>query len=181
MEVAITESAGVPAGSILSLRAGNTRRQTSVPSAEPLRFPNLPMNARNLKVDLMQSVGTAHLKLDGYDGTGVYSLPVQLSGNTAHLSLRIEEQPAHCGKRSAELKQVDRTETPAMEAAGSQLKVATDTKAYSEAHNLSDAVQELMLEVVSERPEEPFAFIAAFLEAKALEQGETGTADKCRK
>jgi len=50
MEVLVTDAKGLPEGCVLSIRAGNTRRQAPLPLNEPFRFPNLPLNAKNFKV-----------------------------------------------------------------------------------------------------------------------------------
>jgi hypothetical protein len=51
-------------------------------------------------------------------------------------------------------------------------KVARDTREYARDHNLHNLVQEMLQYVLRERPDAPYAFMAAYLKRKAQERGE---------
>jgi len=190
MEVAVFETDGLPEGCILSIRAGNTRRQAPLPLAEPFRFPNLPFNARHFKVDVLHTQGSGRLDINAGGEEESYMVPVWLSdGSEAKVGLTVREQPSLCGKRAAELKQLDRNirtneaspvadgktqaePTTTMPPNQKASKVARDTREYARDHNLHNLVQEMLQYVLRERPDAPYAFMASYLKRKAHERGE---------
>lgn len=191
MEVAVFETNGLPEGCILSIRAGNTRRQAPLPLAEPFRFPNLPFNARHFKVDVLHTQGSGRLDINAGGEEESYMVPVWLSdGSEAKVGLTVREQPSLCGKRAAELKQLDRnmrsnevspegkTQAESTKDMSPNLanqkasKVARDTREYARDHNLHNLVQEMLQYVLRERPDAPYAFMSSYLKRKAQERGE---------
>lgn len=186
MEVLVFDTKDLPEGCILSIRAGNTRRQAPLPLTEPFRFPNLPFNARHFKVDVLSTRGSGRLEINAGKDEESYFIPVQLSeGVEAKVGLTVREQPSLCGKRAAELKQLDRSlrvesapepSVSAVSAVGSPRekasKVARDTREYARDHNLHNLVQEMLQYVLRERPDAPYSFMSAYLRRKAEERGE---------
>jgi len=187
MEVAVFDTSDLPDGCILSIRAGNTRRQAPLPLSEPFRFPNLPFNARHFKVDVLHTRGSGRLDINAGREEESYVVPVALTdGTEAKVSLVVREQPSLCGKRAAELKQLDRnmrtditgsptveSPTPGAISPGDKAsKVAQDTREYARDHNLHNLVQEMLQYVLRERPEAPYAFMSSYLRRKAQERGE---------
>lgn len=183
------DTSNLPVGCILSIRAGNTRRQAPLPLTEPFRFPNLPFNARHFKVDVLHTRGSGRLDITAGGQEESYVVPVALlDGGEAKVGLTIREQPSLCGKRAAELKQLDRSmradsaASPTVESVtptgngfspGSKAsKVARDTREYARDHNLHNLVQEMLQYVLRERPEAPYAFMSSYLKRKAQERGE---------
>jgi hypothetical protein len=158
--------------------------------SEPFRFPNLPFNARHFKVDVLHTRGSGRLDINAGSDEESYIVPVWLSdGSEAKIGLTVREQPSLCGKRAAELKQLDRnmraeaspitdgktpSELPTNVAAANQKasKVARDTREYARDHNLHNLVQEMLQYVLRERPEAPYAFMSSYLRRKAQERGE---------
>lgn len=189
MEVAVFDTADLPPGCILSIRAGNTRRQAPLPLTEPFRFPNLPFNARHFKVDVLHTRGSGRLDINAGGDEESYIVPLQLvDGSEVKVGLTVREQPSLCGKRAAELKQLDRSmraaeavSSPAVDPAtptgtaspgDKASKVARDTREYARDHNLHNLVQEMLQYVLRERPEAPYAFMSSYLKRKAQERGE---------
>jgi len=185
----VFDTTNLPEGCILSIRAGNTRRQAPLPLSEPFRFPNLPFNARHFKVDVLHTRGSGRLDINAGRDEESYVVPVTLiDGTEAKVGLTVREQPALCGKRAAELKQLDRnmrvdaansptvepiTPTPGGASPGDKAsKVARDTREYARDHNLHNLVQEMLQYVLRERPEAPYAFMSSYLKRKAQERGE---------
>jgi len=188
MEVLVFDTQDLPDGCILSIRAGNTRRQAPLPLTEPFRFPNLPFNARHFKVDVLSTRGSGRLEINAGKEEESYFVPVQLSdGQEAKVGLTVREQPSLCGKRAAELKQLDRSlrvDSAITESSVSAqnsprekaTKVARDTREYARDHNLHNLVQEMLQYVLRERPDAPYSFMSAYLRRKAEERGEKSQA-----
>jgi len=192
MEVSVYDTSGIPEGCILSVRAGNTRRQAPVPLAEPLRFPNLPFNAKQFKVDVLKLLGTARLNIEATQEVESYTLNMDVGDNVGKVTvgLTVREAPALCGKRAAELKAFDRhvqspaspslQESPATLSAcpsppatsDEMSKAVQDTRDYAREHNIPNLVQEMLQNVLRERPAAPFSAMAAYLGRLAVERGE---------
>jgi len=189
MEVLVTDTNDLPEGSIVSIRAGSTRRQAPIPLAEPFRFPHLPFNAKHFKVDIMSTVGTGRLDINTGREVEVYDVPLRMAdGKETKVGLTVREEPSLCGKRAAELKQFDRSLRTGADSAGTisqnpscpqtpsnsvdKAKAVLDTRMYSRDHNLAGVVQEMLQFVLRERPDSPYAFMAAYLRRKAQERGE---------
>merc|ERR1719382_2035957 len=190
MEVSVSSTSGLPEGCVLSVRAGSTRRQAPVPLAEPLRFPSLPFNAKQFKVDVLQALGTARLDIDAANSVESYTVDLDLldelgkATGRASVALTVREEPALCGKRACELKQVDRSmrssdvssvagvepaeqsrpgttsSLAAQQSSDGQLKAMRDTRDYAQAHNIPNLVQEMLQNVLRERPANPFSVMA---------------------
>jgi len=182
----VFDTTDLPEGSILSIRAGNTRRQAPLPLTEPFRFPNLPFNARHFKVDVLHTRGSGRLDINAGGEEESYFVPIALTdGAEAKIGLTVREQPSLCGKRAAELKQLDRNMrvegAPPAESnspngcsttADKASKVARDTREYARDHNLHNLVQEMLQYVLRERPDAPYAFMSSYFKRKAQERGE---------
>lgn len=184
MQVHVSDVKNVPDGSILSIRAGQTRRQAPLPLAEPLRFPNLPLNAKHFKVDILSSLGTTRLEIEARRPEEAYAVRVDLNnGQTATATLTVREEPSLCGKQSAELKQFERNlrcesigKTPepiaSTRASPSPVGAKLDTREYAREHNLSGVVQAMLQQVLLCRPECPYEFMSEYLRKCSLEHGE---------
>mmetsp|Transcript_43818 Transcript_43818/g.80013 ORF Transcript_43818/g.80013 Transcript_43818/m.80013 type:complete len:317 (-) Transcript_43818:49-999(-) len=181
MEVHVAEASGLPEGTILSIRAGTTRRQAPLPVTEPFRFPNLPFNAQNFKVDVMQTLGVARLDLNPLEmgASDLVTLPIPLlDGSEASIQFSVREEPMLCGKRAAELKQFEmmrRDGTDDENVAGSQeekLRAAMEARAYARQHNLNGVVQEMLQYILRSKPEAPYSMMADYFRSKAEEMGE---------
>lgn len=185
MEVSVFETVGLPDGCLLSVRAGNTRRQAPVPLAEPLRFPNLPFNAKQFKVDVLKLLGNARLNINATKEVESYTVDIDVGDNIGKVTigLTVKEEPSLCGKRAAELKQFDRnvrTPVPDIQSASpsppgtseDMFKAVQDTRDYAREHNIPNLVQEMLQHVLRERPDAPYSAMAAYLNRLAVERGE---------
>mmetsp|Transcript_25184 Transcript_25184/g.57926 ORF Transcript_25184/g.57926 Transcript_25184/m.57926 type:complete len:315 (-) Transcript_25184:1-945(-) len=177
MEVYVAEVKGLPEGTILSIRAGTTRRQAPLPITEPFRFPNLPFNAQNFKVDVMQTLGVARLDLNPLEMGPTVTLPIPLQdGSEASIQFSVREEPLLCGKRAAELKKFEMMQRDGNDDdAGSQeekLRTAMEARAYARQHNLNAVMQEMLQYVLRSKPEAPYSLMADYFRSKAEEMGE---------
>lgn len=197
----------IPDGSILSIRAGSTRRQAPLPLQEPLRFPNLPVTARSLKVDVLKSMGSSRLEIDAKQDLEMYSVSIPINDNgirpTGSLSLVVKEEPSLCGKRAADLKAMDRiirTESSVQQTATpSPILVAddiaklspscspvrgleaskADARDYARDHGLLGVVQEMLQFVLRERPDAPYSTMSDFMRRRSLQLGELAPPPAC--
>lgn len=187
MEVSIPIIKGLPTGCLLSVRAGNTRRQAPVPVVEPLRFPSLPYNAKNFKIDVLNTLGSARLDIHGHGDVESHSVPITLAtGQEVEVGIQVKEEPSLCGKRAWELKQLDCGTIPAVNSQDpakdqtlsvssmdrEKLQAANETRLYANEHNIPRIVQEMLQWVLRERPQTPFSEMAAYFARKAEESGE---------
>lgn len=205
MEVQVTDCVGLPPGCLLSIRAGNTRRQAQVPLSEPLRFPNLPFNAKQFKVDVLQALGSARLNIEARGCPETYTVGFELAdregqaAGRASLNLTVREEPSLCGKRSHELKQVDmllRSEgclssveadarpgtalSMAADSDGGVPKALRETREYAAAYNIPNIVQDMLQSVLRERPQNPFSVMAAHMRRIAEQRAEEAVGELCR-
>jgi len=186
MEVSVLSAEGLPEGCILSIRAGNTRRQAPLPLTEPFRFPSLPFNAKHFKVDVLSTHGGGRLDINVGKEEETYTVPVKtVDGQQVSVGLLVRENPTLCGKRAAELKQMDRglrsgdetggggtsPNTPATPGEKAN-QVVRDTREYAREHNLNGMVQEMLQYVLRERPDAPYSFMSAFLRSRGESRGE---------
>lgn len=179
MEVSIFEAAGLPEGAILSVRAGSTRRQAPVPLSGPLRFPNLPFNAKQFKVDVMQTLGSSKVEINANKELESYSVSVDIgSGQQARVGFTVREQPSLCGKRACELKQVDKypegilEEPSPVQLPPEKARAALDSRSYAREHNIPNLVQEMLQHVLREKPDSPFMVMSEYFKRKGEEMGE---------
>lgn len=164
MEVHVAGAGGLPLGSVLSVKAGQTRRQAplNLVEGQPLRFPSLPFNAKPFKVEVLAPLGG--LAVDLVPGTESYRVPI----GEAYINLEVKEAPQHCGKSAAALKAADRN-TGGDAAVQSRVAAALSARDYLDDHNLVSVVQEMVHFVIRERPPRPYAFMSAYLGRKSQE------------
>lgn len=63
MDVIVKEASGIESDTIVSIRAGSTRRQGRLILDQPFCFPNLLVNASPFNVDLLRNVASAKLNV----------------------------------------------------------------------------------------------------------------------
>lgn len=187
MEVAVAESNGIPDGCLLSVRAGNTRRQAIVPLTEPFRFPNLPFNAKQFKIDVLKPLGSTRLDINAQNVVESYNVAVQLAGESklASLSLSIRENPGLCGRRqdcisdkpghiSLASNEPSRPGTTASHCRQDDgiIRAVRDTREYAQTHNIPNIMQEMLQGALRDRPRNPFSQMATQLARLAQERNE---------
>lgn len=191
MEVIVTETRGLPEGCILSIRAGTTRRQAPLPLKDSFRFPSLPLNAKQFKIDVLESAGGSRLEISSGLPEEMHTVPLlMVSGQKASVSLKIREEPSLCGKRANELKSMEKVRrggapvapgaeqsavsdpSDATDPQDAALKLAAQARAYADDHNLPAVVQDLLQYVLREQPVAPYSVMAAYFNQRASENKE---------
>jgi len=157
MEVMVQRLEGIEAGSIVSIRAGATRRQAAAPLDQPLAFPMLPFNAGSLKVDLLKPIASCRVDI----GAAADAYPVvfpanETGGGHIALELAVKEAPHLCGSGGQGGRDL-------ADDKDKQANAEDAARAYLEKFRLMGFVGELLQYIIREQPEDPYAFMAAYL------------------
>eukprot|EP00443_Scrippsiella_acuminata_P111992 CAMPEP_0115576416 /NCGR_PEP_ID=MMETSP0272-20121206/2544_1 /TAXON_ID=71861 /ORGANISM="Scrippsiella trochoidea, Strain CCMP3099" /LENGTH=3038 /DNA_ID=CAMNT_0003011193 /DNA_START=42 /DNA_END=9158 /DNA_ORIENTATION=- len=147
MEVSVQKATGFPEGSILSIRAGQLRRQGPIACPKAMSFGTTIMDANPFKVDVYAPLASKRVTL--VPKTESYSLCFEGDGGM-QLDLCVKEAASTNGASSdgvVESRQARRQ------------KAAVETQDYIEQHKLVQFVQNLMQSVLAEKPADPFAYI----------------------
>lgn len=178
MDVIVKEASGIESDTIVSIRAGSTRRQGRLILDQPFCFPNLLVNASPFNVDLLRNVASA--KLNVSPDVEDYEVIFPQTGQTGSMSmtLQLKEDPKQCGLRS---KNRMRAGT-AVDCAGGngtweaakkmmldqpeerQATAAAAACAYLDRFNLLNFMQEMLQYIVREKPENPFVSMSEYLQ-----------------
>ncbi|OLP82881.1 6-phosphofructokinase 3 [Symbiodinium microadriaticum] len=148
MEVVVENASGIPEGSILSIRAGNVRRQGTLSTDKPVQFAQTSLlDACPFKVDIFAPLGSSRLVLrpknDRYtvsfgDSEKKMSLDLLVQG----LSAAGPDKPQLTAPRE---------------------ELLSDTEAYLERHELQRFIQNLITSVLADKPDDPYAYMAHHL------------------
>ncbi|OLP96213.1 hypothetical protein AK812_SmicGene21567 [Symbiodinium microadriaticum] len=92
MEVTLSDTIGLPQGTLLSIRVGSTRRQAVVDSKFKLVFPKGCKHGEDVKVDALQQIGSNMMKYN--ESVGRYDLDLDDFGSKVSLHMREVIQPA---------------------------------------------------------------------------------------
>lgn len=150
MEVSVTGSQGIPDGSILSIRAGQVRRQGNLAPNKPMHFEKGPMQASPFKIDVFAPIASSRLTLT--PGGGNYAVSLK-DGMLIDLMVKPTEANGNGHLGSNE----DIRETQSRQSR--RQKAALDTQAYIEEHQLVQFVQNLMQSVLAEKPMDPYKYM----------------------
>eukprot|EP00746_Dinoflagellata_sp_MGD_P124046 gnl/MRDRNA2_/MRDRNA2_58652_c0_seq1.p1 gnl/MRDRNA2_/MRDRNA2_58652_c0~~gnl/MRDRNA2_/MRDRNA2_58652_c0_seq1.p1 ORF type:complete len:480 (-),score=107.64 gnl/MRDRNA2_/MRDRNA2_58652_c0_seq1:43-1482(-) len=149
MELLVTGTEGIPEDSILSVRAGATRRQAPVTPAHPFKFPTGPDDANPFKVDVLAPIGGARLILK--PGEEKYTIPIESEGEEAShrnlppMSVTLAVKENTDGRKCSPAKRHTQ---------------ASAARTYLDEHNLVEFAQSLLQSVIKEKPEHPYTFMA---------------------
>jgi len=151
MEVNLITKNEIPEESILSIRAGTVRRQATIASGRPFRFPKISMDENPLKIDILKQIGSAYLVMK--PGEEQYKVTFQTSEGVPSMACEVEVKPVEIleGMDTGNGEVVDKK----AEAAS-----AKEAKDYLENHKVLQFVQAVLQTVIKERPSDPYAYIA---------------------
>jgi len=172
MEVSILNAEGAAADpdTVVSIRAGTSRRQGTIQLDKKLYFPVGYQDAVPFKIDLLRHVGTAQATVLPEDNA--YDVPIEPpTGNGPHpmkLSFRIGNKPLLCGRARADTK-----DKAAPELNKLAVPAAAQARRYFDEHNIMRLVQALLEALIRDQPEDPFDYIEAFWARLSLGKDET--------
>mmetsp|Transcript_98003 Transcript_98003/g.189226 ORF Transcript_98003/g.189226 Transcript_98003/m.189226 type:complete len:350 (-) Transcript_98003:260-1309(-) len=169
MEVTVLSATGAASDldSIVSIRAGTSRRQGAVQLEKKLHFPVSFQEANPFKVDLLRHVGSGQATLNPDPQDEVYAVPLEPpvgawdNKATAQLHLRVSTRPLLCGRNRAEgkandpIKSMENMEDPLQGA-------AAQARRYFDDHNVMRLVQALLEALVRDQPDDPWEYMGKF-------------------
>lgn len=171
--------------SILSIRAGTSRRQGAVEANKAIHFPVSIAEAQPFKVDFLRQVcaGETTVPITGWESlTRTVELqPPGAAGEkdrpAMRLDLRIAAKPQICGRsRGATAAAAMKSSGPegkAFDVCDNQEKTAVQVGQYFDDHNMKPVVQALLEAIVREKPADPRDFIAQFMESVVVSRDGT--------
>jgi hypothetical protein len=168
MEIVVEDSGGLPIGSVLSIHAGGFQSQAAI---EPNAVIQLPLfsGAEDVRVELMSQVGTHSFEL--MPGQEVYTVPIKpadeknygqevtLELQMRDLSGRDQHQPNDQSPTSGANVVEGRPPSPKR-----KLQTALTMRTYLDNHNVLAQMQELLQDVIAQRPGDPVDFMIQRLE-----------------
>lgn len=151
-EIAILSYTGIPGDALLSVRAGTVRRQATVNSGKPYKFPKIGIAESPVKIDVYRPIGTAYLVMKpGEDRYNANFTGKLADGMSCEFEVRASgpEDPLE-------------KEREAQQNARTVAKESEDAQEYLQRHSILDFVQAVLQTVIKERPEDPYAHMARY-------------------
>jgi len=150
---------GVPKTSVISVRAGGTRRQAQLNMLDrPLKFPCKPEECATFKVDVLDLLGTGRLAYRPDESE--YSLALDPPDETAPqraievaFSIRRRGEPRFPDSGD------DRHLSGAEEERALDEKREVSAREYLEKHGLTSFMQFLMQSLMKDKPSDPYQFL----------------------
>ncbi|CAE8586297.1 unnamed protein product, partial [Polarella glacialis] len=169
MELFVLESFGLPTDGVLSVRCGSSRRQSPLPCTVPFQLPKMPWP---LRIEAMAWRGWSRpqvtLEAGSIGPDGLFKVPLEShDGHPMSVTFRLQVLGPPDGDSKVALEtSVDNSgidEALLSLDAGKTVKkkekeIAID--AYLSIHDLNGFMRTLFAELISEQPEDPYAFIA---------------------
>jgi len=141
------------------------RRQVTTSSGRAIRFPKLSMDESPVKVDILQSVGTAFLVLR--PGESQYNLSFNCPGDQKPMCAEFVLRESEI-KKNGDMVKDDLTK-PCNKTA------AKDAKDYLEMHRIFQVLQALVEVLIKDRPERPYEYMAEHLISRCRANGSPNT------
>lgn len=183
MELRVTETSGIPESGIISIRAGQTRRQAHVDQLDrPFQFPQRPQDVQSYKIDVLDAVGTQRVVAD-LVSRSEYSVELDTATGDA-MRVKFDVRPkegcddgagtviSDTGSAAQTLnfekydlnhdrvvtkEEFDKV-TEESKAGWRKRRESTGTK-YLEDHGLLTFMQFLMQSLMKDKPADPYAFL----------------------
>jgi Ca2+-binding EF-hand superfamily protein len=159
MQVTLVDFEGVPAESIISIRAGGERRQAAVKQNHPFKFPSALKDANPLRIDIFSPLGSRLLSLD--PSRARHTVDV---GGSMKVVLDVQQQLGDSSTMPAAGQKV-----PSIPGFKSKLGQASEFNSYLERHNIVNFIQEIFLEMLHKMPDDPYSFLGGKLEGARIQ------------
>jgi len=153
MEVEVLRHHGIPESSIISIRAGGTRRQAQLSQLDrPLKFPSGPEGISTFKIDVLDLLGTARLAFNPAESE--YCLALEAAGEGAgptnmEVAFAVRRPEAQ-GEEAAPHTDDERLRDQRKESAA---------RDYLDKHGLTSFMQFLMQSLMKDKPADPYSFL----------------------
>lgn len=159
LEVFVTRADGIPAGSLMLIRAGNVRRQSKLRFDEPYKFPVRKDAANPFKVDVYAPFGKARLTL--IPSEDAYCVKLDNDLGLAVASLEIEAVD-HGPDRGARYK---KAAVPRAEANAERTQQQVLASRYFDEHGLYQFIHGIIQTLLSVKPPDPYQYMIEQLQA----------------
>jgi len=165
MELEVLRHQGIPESSIVSIRAGGTRRQAQLNQLErPLKFPVGPEGVNTFKIDVLDLLGTARLAYNPSESEYCLTLdPANESSQSMELVFCVR-RPGEAGSGSKAAAatadagaEAEAPHTDDEKSLNQKKEVAA--RDYLEKHGLTSFMQFLMQSLMKDKPADPYSFL----------------------
>eukprot|EP00746_Dinoflagellata_sp_MGD_P006401 gnl/MRDRNA2_/MRDRNA2_112512_c0_seq1.p1 gnl/MRDRNA2_/MRDRNA2_112512_c0~~gnl/MRDRNA2_/MRDRNA2_112512_c0_seq1.p1 ORF type:complete len:949 (-),score=300.13 gnl/MRDRNA2_/MRDRNA2_112512_c0_seq1:32-2878(-) len=161
MEVQVIQAENVPEGSLLSIRAGTTRRQAHADAKQRFRFPKGQEHVSDpLKIDILSPLGGSRLTLKGEQER--YTVPIKSADGSRTMNITLEVKGAVVDgmKLTSPLTSPPAKDSPDCKGGASRRHLAAlQAREYLDEHSVLQVVQSLLQNIVKERPQDPWAYM----------------------
>lgn len=161
MELEVVSHHGIPETSVISIRAGGTRRQSQLSSLDrAVKFPCRPEECASVKIDVLDLAGTARLSIS--PDTQEYTVPL--------------ESPFE-GEDYTGMEVTFRLKSASGAAPDAQVTKAKDEQKehlcrdYLEKHGLTSFLQFLLQSLMKDQPADPYTFLQRQITKKVMVNG----------
>lgn len=166
MEVVLQDLASLPEETVLSVRAGATRRQAPVSAMKDdalrFRFPQNLATCEPLKIDVLKPVATQRLVLQPDQSDYRMEFGLQ-GGDSVGFAIHVRSEPEMPGAAASFPEPPPSRAGCTVEAHLSYQDAAHNAKSYLENHNILPYIQSLLYAVIQDKPGDPFRFMWAQL------------------
>lgn len=178
LQIWLTRAHGIPSGSIVSIRAGNVRRQAPLTFDQPFKFPLKKDAANPFKVNIFSQFGKARLVLRNAEDT--YLAHIENEDGRSVATLEFEAKDSSERERLA--RQLARGEGGTQEdtAASAKARKSVLVSRYLDQHGLVEYMQNLIQSVMHEQPADPYEYMIRQLQAAIIKRDEAAAASSNR-
>lgn len=160
MEVTLVDFQGIPAESIVSIRAGNERRQATAKPNHPFKFPSAPKDSNPFRIDVYSPLGSRLVSLD----TTQTRHMVDLGGMSMTLDIKSPDGNAQAQAQGTKIP------VPAISGMKAKLGQASEFNTYLERHNMISFIQDLFMDLLHRRPDSPYDYLVEKLHGAGIQQ-----------
>lgn len=156
MEVTVTGGEGLPPKAVVSIRAGETRRQAPFSKNEVFRFPT--GTQKSLIIDVFEKVGTSQMSL-----AGIGEAPGKVTRELINMQ-RGDGVPMNLGLK-VEMAE-EQAPSPKKSPTRNRHHAAVKAKSYLEEQGVQVILQDLVQKLLAKQPEDALLFMADYIKDK---------------
>lgn len=177
MEVTVVETGDLPASTVISFHTGSIRRHAQVEKNKAINLSYVT-GSEPIRVDLMSQIGSH--TFDMVPGQDVYEVPISSpDANPSGVKLKFQIRDAATAANAKAKQAGAGSETAGQSAAGAgaggfdqqspvspsrKLQTALMMRSYLDNHDVLRQMQELLQDMVTNRPEDPIEYMIQRLE-----------------
>lgn len=165
MDIVLKDAKGVSPETIISIRAGATRRQVpvSLVGEKPFKFPCTLRECGAIKVDLLTVAASARAVLTPESDQQTITLPIG-----KQTVPKQAEQPAEDAEVTLVVSEAG--EAAPVNSAAKKKAIAGSAEEYMEKHGVHSMLQGLLSGLIKDRPDDPYSYVASQFKSKATEK-----------